>query len=73
VGEHEAPDQEHLGQITQAQLVAEPPKNHEEHDVGRDLNPVQHRAGSLVVSPPALPAPEAPEAMNRSPFLLGGR
>jgi hypothetical protein len=48
-------------------------EDHEEHDVGRDLNPVQHRAGPLVVPPPALPAPEAPEAMNRSPFLLGGR
>ena len=73
VGEHEAADQEHLGQITQAQLVAQPLEDHEEHDVGRDLDPVQRRAGPLVVSPPAIPAPEAPEAMNRSPFLLGGR
>src|SRR4051812_8376987 len=73
VGEHEAPDQEHFRKIPQAQLVTQPPEDHEEHDVGRDLNPVQHRATPLVVSPPALPAPEAPEAMNRSPFLLGGR
>ena len=73
VGEHDAPDQEHLRQITQAQLVAQPPEDHEKHDVGRDLDPVQRRAGPLVEPPPAIPAPEAPEAMNRSPLPLGGR
>ena len=73
VGEHEAPDQEHLRQLTQAQLVAQPPKDHEEHDVGWNLDPVQRRAGPLVEPPPALPAVEAPEAMNRSPLLLGSR
>ena len=45
----------------------------QEHDVGRDLNPVQRRAGPLVVSPTAIAAPEAPEAMNRSPFPLSSR
>src|SRR3954470_14532537 len=55
VGEHEAPDQEHLGQIPQAQLVAQPPEDHEEHDVGWDLDPVQRRTSSLVEPPPALP------------------
>jgi hypothetical protein len=71
VGEHGALDQEHFTQVTQAQLVAQPPE--EEHDVARDLNPVQRRASPLGVPPPALPAAEAPEAMNRSPRPLGGR
>ncbi len=73
VGEHEAPDQEHLCQIAQAQLVAQPPEDDQEHDVGRHLDPVQRRAGSLIEPSPALPAAEAPEAMNRSPLPLGGR
>src|SRR3954447_20653313 len=34
---------------------------------------VQRRAGPLVVPPPALPAPETSEAMNRSPLPLDGR
>ena len=58
VSEHEAADQEHLGQVPQAQLVAQPPKDHEKHDVGWDLHPVQRRAGPLVEPPPALPAPK---------------
>jgi hypothetical protein len=45
----------------------------EKHDVGWNLDPVERRAGPLVEPPPTLPAVEAPEAMNRSPFLLGGR
>jgi hypothetical protein len=51
VSEHEAPDQKHFRQITEAELVAQPPKDHEKHDVGWD--PVQHRAGPLVVPPPS--------------------
>src|SRR4051812_30509033 len=58
-------------QIPQAQLVAQPPE--EENDVGRDLNPVEHRAGPLVVSLPAISTAIAPEAMHRSPFPLGSR
>jgi hypothetical protein len=73
VGEYEAPDQKHLGQITQAQLVAQPPEDDQEHNVGRDLDPVQHCAGPLVVPPPAISASETPEAMNRSPLMLGSR
>src|SRR3954451_3946924 len=71
VGEHDAADQEYLRQITQAQLVAQPPE--EKHDVSRHLAPVQRRGGPLVEPPPAIAAPETPEAMNRSPFPLGGR
>src|SRR3954468_24054602 len=73
VSEHDAPDQEHLRQVTQAQLVAQSPEDHEKHDVRRDLDPVQRRAGPLVEPPPAIPAPKPPEAMNRSPLSLGGR
>ena len=42
VAEYDAADQEHLGQITQAQLVAQTPEHHEGDDVGRILRPVQH-------------------------------
>jgi hypothetical protein len=73
VGEHEAADQEHFRQVTQAQLVAQPPEDHEEHDVGRDLNPVQRRAGPLVEPPPAIPAAEASKAMNCSALPLPGQ
>ena len=58
VGEHDAPDQKHFRQITQAQLVAQPPKDDQEHDVSRHLDPVERRAGPLVEPPPAIPAPE---------------
>src|SRR3954464_4761588 len=73
VGEHDAPDQEHLRQITQAQLVAQPPENDQEHDVGRHLGAVEPRAGPLIEPPPALPAPKTSEAMNRLPLPLDGR
>src|SRR3954454_19010448 len=73
VGEHEAADQEHLCQIPQAQLVTQSPEDHEKHDVGRDLDPVQRRTSSLVEPPPATPAPEPPEAMDCSALPLGGR
>jgi hypothetical protein len=68
-----SPFAQHLRQIAQAQLVAQPPEDHEKHNVGRHLDPVQRRAGPLVEPPSALPAPEAPEAMNRSPLPLGRR
>ena len=46
--ELESPQQEHLGQIAQAQLVAEPPDQHLEDDVGRDFQEIELRAPSLV-------------------------
>src|SRR4051812_35776203 len=41
--EHHAPDKEHLGQVAQAQLVAQAPEHHERDDVGGILRPVQYR------------------------------
>jgi hypothetical protein len=49
------------------------PKPGRRSTVSWHLDPVQHRAGPLVEPPPALPAPEAPKTMNRSPLPLGGR
>ena len=42
--EFDAPDQEHLWQIAQAQLVAKPPKDHGERgDVGWILSAIENR------------------------------
>src|SRR5690242_10199905 len=48
VAEHEAADQEHLGQVAQAQLVAQAPEYHEGDHVARVLGPVQRAAAALV-------------------------
>jgi hypothetical protein len=65
VGEHDAADQEHLCQVAQAELVAQPQKYDQENHVGWQLKPVQHGAGALIEAPPAASAPEAPVAMRR--------
>src|SRR5690349_4356760 len=72
VGEDDAADQEYLGQITQAQLVTQAPEYHQKHYVTWHLDPVQHRAGPLVVPPFAVPAPEAPKTVRRPALLFGG-
>src|SRR3954463_9033432 len=38
----------HLGQVAQAQFVAQAPEHHEGDDIGRVLRPVQRGAGALV-------------------------
>src|SRR3954462_6056001 len=48
MAEHDATHGEHLGQIAQAQFVAQAPEHHEGDDIGRILGPVQQRAGALV-------------------------
>src|SRR3954451_15565964 len=48
MAEHDATHGEHLGQIAQAQFVAQAPEHHERDDVGRVLRPVQHAAAALV-------------------------
>ena len=53
VAEDEAPRQEHLRQVPQAQLVAQPPQHDEQHEVGRVLQVVVGRAGPLVEDPAA--------------------
>src|SRR3954470_21158184 len=48
MAEHDAADGEHLGQVAQAQLVAQTPEHHERDDIGGILGPVQQGAGALV-------------------------
>src|SRR4051812_27265186 len=48
IAEHNAAHGEHLGQVTQAQLVAQAPEHHEGDDIGRVLRAVQHTAAALV-------------------------
>src|SRR5205085_10646326 len=48
IAEHEAAHGKHLGQIAQAQLVAQAPEHHERDDIGWILGPVQHAAAALV-------------------------
>jgi len=42
------PLQEHLGQIAQTELVADPPQDHEADDIARVLQAVEASAGALV-------------------------
>src|ERR1700733_15387360 len=48
IGEHDAADEEYLGQDSQAELVAQTTGHHEGDDVGPILGPVQ-QAGAAVV------------------------
>jgi hypothetical protein len=48
VAEHDAADQEHLRQITQAKLIAQTPEHHEGDDVAGILRPVQRASTPLV-------------------------
>jgi hypothetical protein len=48
VGELEATLKEHLGEVTQAQLVPEAPTDDEEDDIGGQLEEVEGGAGALV-------------------------
>src|SRR4051794_9647439 len=48
VAEHDAAHGKHLGQVAQAQLVAQAPEHHEGDDVGGILGPVQQSVGALV-------------------------
>src|SRR4051812_40645936 len=48
MGTHDAAHGEHLGQIAQAQFVAQTPEHHEGDDIRRVLGPVQQRVGALV-------------------------
>src|SRR6202041_1465341 len=48
VAEHDAADQEHLGQVTQGKLIAQAPKHHEGDDVTGVLRPVQNAGTPLI-------------------------
>src|SRR6185437_6884908 len=75
VAEHETADQEHLGQIPQAEFVAEPPEHHEGDDVARVLRPVQQTRAALVKLLRAIEAAETAIALGRAlrPFPDGCR
>ena len=62
VGNLEPALEQQLGDVPEAQLVAEPPQHREEHDVRRVLEIVEGCAGSLLKAPPAGPAAEPPVA-----------
>src|SRR5271166_4720916 len=48
MAENKTADEEHLGQIPQAELVAQPPEHHESDHVTRVLRPVQRASAALV-------------------------
>jgi hypothetical protein len=56
MAEHDTADQEHLREITQAQLVAEAPKDHEGNYVAWVLRSVQLAGAALVELSATLPA-----------------
>jgi hypothetical protein len=66
VAEHKAADQEHLGQITQTEFVAEPPEHHESDHVTRVLRPVQQTGATLVELLRAIEAAEPAIALRRA-------
>src|SRR4051812_49259193 len=48
MAEHDAAHGKHLGQVAQAQLIAQTPERHERDDVGRVLRPVQESVRALI-------------------------
>ena len=62
VGGDVATLQQQLGDVAEAQLVAQAPEHGEQYDVGRILQPVEECAGALVEAIPAGSALEAPVA-----------
>ncbi len=66
MGDLEAALEQHLGDVAEAELVAEPPEHREQHDVGRMLELVERRAGALVEDAPAGAASERPVAERRA-------
>src|SRR5690349_3061934 len=74
MAEHDAADQEHLGEIAQAELVAQAPEHHERDDVARILRPVQQAGAALIELLAALtagtgdiPEPCAPASPSQPP------
>ena len=51
VREDEAACHEHLRQVAQAQLVAQPPHHHQQDDIGRYVQVIEGRTGALVEDP----------------------
>jgi len=53
---------EHLDDVVQAELVAQPPQHRHGHDVGRVLEVVEGSSGALVGGAPAVVTGEGPIA-----------
>ena len=66
MAEHDAADQKHLGEIAQAELVAQAPEHHERDDVARILRPVQQAGAALVELLAALAAAESAISLSRA-------
>src|SRR6516165_6234845 len=66
MAEYDTAAQEHLSKITQAQFVAEPPKDHERNHVARVLRPVQLTGAALIVLPVAIPVTKPTVALCRA-------
>src|ERR1700730_9396132 len=67
IAEDEPADQEHFGQIPQAELVAKPPQHHESNDITRVLGSVQEAGAALIELLAALTTAEPAIALRR-PF-----
>src|ERR1700746_954558 len=66
ISEDEPTDQEHFGQIPQAELVAKPPEHHEGNDITRVLGSVQEAGAALVELLAAVTAAEPAIALRRA-------
>ena len=73
MSELKAAFQEHLGQVSKAELVAEPPPHHREDHVGGKPKEVEGRAGPLVELALAGSTPEAAVAEDGLLLELSGR
>ena len=58
MGQLESPQQEHLIQISQAQLMEQPAEDDLEDDIGREFEVVERSAGSFIELPSAVATPE---------------
>ena len=67
IAEFDPPDQEHLWQIAQAQLVAKPPKDHQCDDVGWILSAIENSTAAFIELLTTGAAPEASVTPGR-PF-----
>jgi hypothetical protein len=59
MGKHEAPLEEHLGRIPQAELGPEAPQHHQADDVDRILPPIEGGAGPFLTLPLTVTTAEA--------------
>jgi len=73
MSELEAALEEHLAQISKAEFIAQPPADHEEDDVGGELEEVERGPGSIVESASTGTAPVAGVTEESLLLELDGR